>query len=207
MPPFIVLEGIDGAGKSSQIRLLAEWLRDLGWNVTTCADPGGTPLGATLRKILLDHRQNLTLQCEALLFMASRSQLVAEIIRPALVAGHCVISDRFLLSNVVYQGHGLGLDPAILWHLGRFAIDHLEPDLTCVLDLPIDLAVTRRKGSSDRFENRDAEYFARLRKGYRHEAEQRPDRIKLIDATVGPDQVQQLIRMEVDRVLETHPRP
>ena len=207
MPPgvFISLEGIDGAGKSSQVRLLAEWLRQQGRTVVACADPGGTAVGATLRSILLDHRQHLTLESEALLFMASRSQLVHEIIRPALEKGQVVVSDRFLLSNVVYQGHGGGLDPDQLWKLGLFAINGLQPDLICVLDLPIDLAVTRRKGDADRFERRDSGYFNRLREGYRLEANKRQEVIKILDASQSADTVQSNIRREVQRVLDAHP--
>lgn len=203
---FISLEGIDGAGKSSQVRALAEWLRQTGRDVLTCADPGGTTVGSSLRAILLDHRQHLTLASEAMLFMASRSQLVHEIIRPALAKGQVVISDRFLLSNVVYQGHGSGLDPEQLWQLGLFAIDGLEPDLICVLDLPLEVAMTRRKGDADRFERRDAAYYARLREGYRIEAERRPGQIAMIDASQSPETVQENIRREVQRVLEAHPR-
>src|SRR5690349_20702929 len=116
--PCIVLDGLDGAGKSTQCRLLAQWLRSHGWPVTECSDPGGTALGAELRGLLLGFRGAMSLPCEALLFMASRAQLVAEVIQPALAAGHAVLSDRFLLANVVYQGHAGGLEPARLWEIG-----------------------------------------------------------------------------------------
>src|ERR1700734_17152 len=102
--PFISLDGLDGTGKSTQCRLLAEGLRRQGLTVTECADPGGTAIGDVLRDLLLHHRQEMILSCGALLFMASRAQLTAEIIRPALEAGHAVVSDRYLLANVVYQG-------------------------------------------------------------------------------------------------------
>src|SRR6516225_4604683 len=110
---FLSLDGLDGAGKSTQGRLLGDWLRAEGHAVVTCVDPGGTPIGERIRELLL-HRE-MTLPCEALLFMASRAQLVAEVIRPALESGKTVISDRFLLANVVYQGHAGGLDPEQLW--------------------------------------------------------------------------------------------
>src|SRR3954452_18820318 len=142
--PFICLDGLDGTGKSTQCRLLAEWLRGRGWAVTECTDPGGTALGAQLRGLLLDYQGAMDLSCEALLFMASRAQLVAEVIRPALAAGHSVLSDRFLLANVVYQAHAGGLDPARLWEVGRFAAGGLEPDLTVVLDLPVEDSLARR---------------------------------------------------------------
>src|ERR1041384_86676 len=150
--PFFSLDGIDGAGKSTQCRLLADWLRVEGRTVTQCLDPGGTEIGTVLRNLLLEQRGHMNLACEALLFMASRAQLVAEVIRPALEAGTIVISDRFLLANVVYQGYGGGLDPDRLLDIARFATGGLEPDLTIVLDLPMDLAQGRRKARPDRLE-------------------------------------------------------
>src|SRR5437016_4380852 len=145
--PFISLDGLDGSGKSTQCRLLADWLRGSGYDVLTCADPGGTAVGAILRDLLLHHRQEMALPCEALLFMASRAQLTAEVIRPALEAGRVVVSDRFLLANVVYQGHAGGLDPELLWTMGRIATEAVEPEVTLILDLPIEVAMARRQGS------------------------------------------------------------
>src|SRR5262249_7263385 len=158
---FLSLDGIDGAGKSTQARLLAEWLRAHGHSVVTCADPGGTTLGDRIRELLL-HRE-MTLQCEALLFMASRAQLTSEVIRPALEGGRIVIADRFILANVVYQGHAGGIDPERLWTIGAFATGGLEPDLTLVLDLPLELAAPRRKAAADRVESRDEHYHRRVR--------------------------------------------
>src|SRR5258708_25348325 len=117
---FLSLDGVDGAGKSTQCRLLADWLRAQGRDVMPCHDPGGTDLGQQLRDLLLNYRGKMSLPTEALLFMASRAQLVAEVIRPALDAGKVVIADRFLLANVVYQGHAGGLDPSDLWQVGLF---------------------------------------------------------------------------------------
>src|SRR5882724_835539 len=156
--PFISLDGLDGAGKSTQCRLLAGWLRELGWGVTECRDPGGTALGAELRSLLLSFSGAMAPSCEALLFMASRAQLIAEVIRPALDAGRIVVSDRFLLANVVYQGHGSGLDPERLWELGRFATGGLESDLTLVLDLTVAEAEARRGRPADRMENRGRDF-------------------------------------------------
>ena len=201
---FLSLDGLDGAGKSTQGRLLAEWLREQGHVVVTCADPGGTPVGDRIRELLL-HRE-MTLNCEALLFMASRSQLVAEVIRPALDVGKIVLSDRFLLANVVYQGHAGGLDPQQLWTISRFATDGLEPDLTLVLDIPLELAQTRRKTSADRVENRDDAYHRRVREGFLAEAARRPERIRVVDARGPILAVQEAIRREVARVLAAHPR-
>ena len=192
--PFISLDGLDGAGKSTQCRLLADWLRGRGLDVVECADPGGTEVGDVLRQLLLDHRGHMTVSCEALLFMASRAQLVAEVIGPALAAGKAVICDRFLLANVVYQGYAGGLDPQKLWDIGLFAIGGLQPDVTFVLDLPLEAAQARRKSSADRMERRDGAFFAKVREGFLAEARRRPDRIHMIDATQPVDAMQSMLR-------------
>ena len=145
---FVSLDGLDGAGKSTQCRRLADWLRGRGRDVVECADPGGTHVGQVVRDVLLDPAHPLCLPAEALLFMASRAQLVDEVIRPALTAGRTVVSDRYLLANVVYQGHAGGLDPQLLWTVGRLAIGDVTPDLTIVLDVPLDKA--RRPAQEDR---------------------------------------------------------
>lgn len=195
--PFISLDGLDGAGKSTQCRLLADWLRARGFEVVECADPGGTEIGEVLRTLLLEHRGHMTLPCEALLFMASRAQLVVEIIRPALESGKAVVCDRFLLANVVYQGHAGGLDPQKLWDLGLLATDGLEPDLTFVLDLPIDVAQSRRKSQADRMERRDGEFFSKVRDGFIAEARRRPERVRVVDATQPVDRIQETMRTVV----------
>src|SRR5947199_6917263 len=119
---FLALDGLDGTGKSTQCRLLVEWLRGQGLAVTACADPGGTELGARLRDILLFGREHrMGAQAEALLFMASRAELVEQVIRPALARGEVVVCDRFTLSTVVYQGYAGGLDPDEVWAAGRLA--------------------------------------------------------------------------------------
>jgi dTMP kinase len=196
-PAFISLDGLDGTGKSTQCRLLADWLRAGGHTVTTCIDPGGTPLGTQLRSLVLHHRPEIDRMCEALLFMASRAQLLAEVIRPALAAGQIVLSDRFLLANVVYQGYAGGLDIERLWEVGRFAAGGLEPDLTIVLDLPPEQAALRRGRPADRIESRDADYQARLRQGFLAEARRRPERIRVVDAGAPVAVVQDAIRCAV----------
>ena len=198
---FLSLDGIDGSGKSTQCRLLADWLRGQGRPVVTCADPGGTDLGGHLRQLLLNYRGSMALACEALLFMASRAQLVAEVIRPSLEAGSDVVCDRYLLANVVYQGHAGGLDPAELWQAGRLSTGGLDPDLTLVLDLPLEKALTRRKDTADRMEQRDLDYHERVRRGFLTEAARHPDRIRLVDATLPTDIVQAELRREIEPLL------
>jgi dTMP kinase len=194
---FISLDGLDGTGKSTQCRLLEDWLRQRGCTVTLCSDPGGTAVGDVLRDVLLGQRHEISLPCEALLFMASRAQLVAEVIRPALEAGHAVITDRFTLANVVYQGHAGGLDPQTLWEVGRLATGGLEPDLTIVLDLPVEQALARRNRPADRFESRDGGYQARVRAGFLAEAKRDPKRIRVVDATGSAEEVAAAIRQAV----------
>jgi len=197
---FIALDGLDGTGKSTQCRLLADWLRGRGHDVVTCRDPGGTPLGDALRPILLDHTHDMTPTAEAMLFMASRAELVARVIRPALLAGRWVVSDRYLLANVVYQGHAGGLDVEDLWDIGRISAGGVEPDLTLVLDLTVERANERRGRTADRFERRDAAYQERVRQGFLAEALRRPERIVVIDASPGVDDVQRAIREAVERL-------
>jgi dTMP kinase len=199
---FVSLDGLDGTGKSTQCRMLAEWLGAQKVPVTSCTDPGGTALGQELRKLLLFGREHrIATTTEAMLFMASRAQLVDEVIRPALGRGEVVVSDRFLLANVVYQGHAGGLKPEDLWAVGRLATGGLEPDLTLVLDLPTDVAVARRNREADRMEERGEEYLARVRTGFMFEAGRRPELHRIIDATPDADAVQREIRQHVARLL------
>jgi dTMP kinase len=205
--PFISLDGLDGTGKSTQCRMLGDWLRVRGFAVTECADPGGTAIGDVIRELLLDHRREMSVTCEALLFMASRAQLTAEIIRPALEAGRAVIADRYLLANVVYQGYAGGLPPEQLWEIGRIATGGLEPDLTLVLDLPVEQAMTRRKGPGDRMERRALEFHGKVRAGFQSEARRQPERIKVVDAAQPIPAVHEQICQEVARVVATCTRP
>src|SRR5262249_31479538 len=177
-----------------------------GLAVTECIEPGGTPLGATLRELLLHHKHDLALPAEALLFMASRAQLTATVIRPALAAGHRVVSHRFLLATVVYQGYAGGLDPAALWQVGHFATGGLEPDLTVVLDLPVEQALARRGRPADRIESRDAAYQQRVRNGFLAEAQRRPDRVVVLDAADTVERIHERVTQEVERVLAARAR-
>jgi dTMP kinase len=188
---FISLDGVDGGGKSTQLRLLAEHLRTIGHEVVTFRDPGGTKLGESLREILL-HRQEIPLTgtAEMLLYMASRSQLVAECIEPALARGQTVITDRFLLANVVYQGCAGGLDPNQLWSVGEIATGGLQPDLTLVLDIAVDKALGRIERGFDRLESRGPDYMERVRKGFLQQVAHLGSRAVVIDANAEIETVQ-----------------
>jgi dTMP kinase len=203
---FFSLDGIDGTGKSTQCRLLANWLRERGFRVTTCVDPGGTDLGAKLREILLSKETRLSMRAEALLFMASRAELVETVIRPALTRGEIVVSDRFLLANVVYQGYAGGLPPNDLLTVGQFATGGLLPDLTLVLDLPFEMAQQRRSREADRMESRGLEYNEKVRNGFLIEAAANPERIKVIDASPSVETVHATIIHEVEAILTSDPQ-
>jgi dTMP kinase len=189
-PCFLSFDGLDGVGKSTQINGLRDWLVGQGHDVLLCRDPGSTPLGEQLREIVL-HSSEETLICqrsEMLLYMAARAQLVEEIIRPALAAGKTVVSDRFLLANVVYQGHAGGLDVESLWQVGAVATGGLSPDLTFLLDMAPTASHTRLQRPLDRIEKRGEEFRERLRQGFLAEAARNP-RIVVIDAARSVDEV------------------
>jgi dTMP kinase len=204
--PFIALEGIDGTGKSTQCRLLTDWLRARGYSVTQCADPGGTPLGDKLRAVLLDNRQKMSMRAEVLLFMASRAELVERVIRPALAAGSAVVTDRFLVSNIVYQGRAGGLDAEEIRRLCLFATEGLQPDLSIVLDLPVERAATRRKPEADRIEGRGAAHQEAVRQGFLEEARAHPERICVVNAGRSVKATHSDVVREVERVLEARLR-
>jgi dTMP kinase len=205
-PLFLSLDGLDGTGKSTQCRLLEDWLRARGLDVVRCAEPGGTGLGDRLRQMLLTQEHDFEPMAEALLFMASRAELLERVIRPALARGATVVSDRYLLATVVYQGYAGGLDVEQLWQLGRLAAGNLEPHLTLVLDLPVELAQARRGRSPDRMEGRQREFHEKVRQGFLAEARRQPERIHVVDASGTIEQIHALICSEVQRVLAARSR-
>ena len=194
---FISLDGIDGTGKTTQCRRLADRLSREGAEVVTVVDPGGTPLGQQLRTILLGFKGEMSVRSEALLFMASRAQLVETQILPALERGAVVLSDRYVLANVVYQGHAGRLPIDELWSLGRFATRDVMPKLTLILTMDPAAAVVRRGREPDRMESRPAEYHRKVYEGFIAESKLDPMR-KLIDAGGTLDEVEALIWAEVE---------
>jgi dTMP kinase len=192
---FFSIDGGDGTGKSTQAELLCQWLRQQGDDVVMCRDPGSTPLGEAVRSILLDrHDLHIHRRSEMLLYMAARAQMVEELIRPALEQGKTVVSDRYLLANVVYQGYGGGLDLATLWEVGRAATGGLMPDLTIVLDVPAQVAAARIARPLDRMEQQGAAFHARVREGFLAEAARSPEKIVIVDAARAIQEVQAEIR-------------
>jgi len=205
---FIALDGPDGGGKTTQAARLVEWLRGRGRDVVACRDPGGTPLGDRLRFLLLERSAwSIGLRAEMLLYMASRAQLVDEVVRPALAAGRDVVSDRYLLANVVYQGHAGGLPLEEVWGVGRAATGELMPDLTLVIDVPPEVASARVARPRDRIEDRPLEYRRRVREGFLLALETYPSPIVLIDGSVDRDTVAAQLQNEVQRALGIGPRP
>lgn len=187
---FVSLDGVDGAGKSTQVKLLMEWFHHRGRQVITPRDPGSTKLGEALRDILL-HRQEIPLDvtAEMLLYMASRAQLMAEVIRPALAEGQVVIADRFLLANVVYQGCAGGENIEHIWQVGEIATGGLLPQLTCILDLPVEVAMSRLTGGLDRLESRGVEYMHKVRQGFLAQRGRLGSAAEVINAQLSPDQM------------------
>ena len=188
---FFSFDGIDGAGKSTQLDLFCKWLTERGESVVICRDPGSTPLGEKIREIVLHADASISIgaRSEMLLYMAARAQLVDEVIRPALQMGKTVVSDRYLLANVVYQGHAGGLDIENLWQVGAIATGGLAADLTFVLDMPVEAASARLHRELDRIEDRGDEYRQRLRDGFLKEA-QGNSRIMVVQADRPIEQIQ-----------------
>jgi dTMP kinase len=199
---FFSFDGLDGVGKTTQLDRFCAWLRAAGHRVVGCYDPGSTPLGEAIRKLLLERGEMaIDRRSEMLLFMAARAELVAQVIRPALAAGNVIVSDRYLLANVVYQGYAGGLDVEEIWKIGRVATADIKPDLTFVLDMPPESAFSRIDRPLDRMEMQTAEFQARLRHGFLTEASRRPAEIIVIDASRSVDEVQADICRHASRVL------
>ena len=191
---FFVFDGVDGAGKSTQLDQFVSWLREQGRDVVTCSDPGSTELGERLRAILLGrHEIPISMQAEMMMFITARAQLVQQIVKPALAAGSTVVLDRYILSTLVYQGHAGNLNPIKLATINEIATEGLWPDLTCILDLPIDVAMQRLGKSLDRMESRGSAYFEKVRAGFLMEAQARPQ-VEVVAADQAVDAIQTEIR-------------
>ena len=207
MKRFITFEGGEGSGKTTQIKLAADWLRERGIPVLATAEPGGTPLGRKIREILLN-RGSWTIGAEAelLLFAAARAQHVRETILPALEAGQWVLCDRFADATLAYQGFGRGLDVEFIRTLNDFSTCSLKPDLTLLFDLPVEVGLARAEkraadgrpeASEDRFEREERTFHGRIREGYLSLAAEEPERFRIINGAADVETV----RREVCRHL------
>jgi dTMP kinase len=202
---FITFEGIDGSGKSTQLRLLNNHLRTTGWNALITREPGGTPVGLRLRAALLDASGEVDPLTELLVFAADRAQHVRRVIKPALEAGEVVISDRYADATVAYQGAGRGFPPELIAEIVQLATEGLKPDLTILFDVSIEESTnrtTRRsngkssasKSGRDRLDIETADFHARVREAYLQIALAEPERVKVIDASGTVDQTQERLR-------------
>jgi len=206
---FITVEGIEGSGKSTQVRLLADHLRGMQLCVTETREPGGTEIGETIRRVLLSpSSEEISAETELLLILACRADHVDSVIRPALERGDVVISDRYADATVAYQGFGRGIDLERIRGLNEAATGGLSPDLTVLLDLDVEDGLARVEGRSgkmrtDRFERETLEFHKRVRDGYRDAASREPDRVKLVRADEEVEIVHARVRAIVERVLET----
>lgn len=190
---LITLEGIDGAGKSSHLAFIAEWLRARNLPVLITREPGGTPLGETLRGLLL--AEDMTPDTELLLMFAARAQHLDTLIRPALETGSWVVSDRFSDASYAYQCGGRGIDPARLDVLEEWLLQGFRPDLTLLIDVPPETAAGRRAvaRAADRFERLDLAFFERVRAAYLERARAEPNRFRIIDGTRSLETIQREI--------------
>lgn len=195
---FVVFEGPDGSGKSTQLGLLADALRAAGGDAELVRDPGGTHVGERIRDILLEHSdEEIGARTEMMLYMASRAQLVALRIAPALAAGRCVLADRFYASTLAYQGTAGGVPAEEILQAAHIACGPTRPHLTLIFDVDEESAAQRLSPLLDRMEAKGRAFHARVRAGYHAQAEADPERVVLIDATRSPEAV----HAEVRRVL------
>ena len=192
--PFITFEGSEGSGKSTQADRLAARLRQCGVPYILTREPGGTPIGESIRDLLqfAPHNSSMTPETELLLFEASRSQLVREVIKPALERGICVIADRFVDSTTVYQGAARRLDRGMVDRLNAFAAGNCIPDITFLLDVDAATAQSRmhKPRRPDRMEQQSPEFYERVRDAYRELAAREPGRVVLIEGAQSPEKVE-----------------
>jgi dTMP kinase len=211
---FISIEGGEGAGKSTQVGLLVAALDRAGIPVRATREPGGSPGGEAIRRLLLeDESQHWDALGEALLFVAARRDHLARVIAPALGQGTWVVSDRFADSTMAYQGYGKGVAFEDLATLHRLAVGDFAPDLTVILDLPVETGLARAaaRSAADRFERLDHDFHEKLRQGFRQIAAENPARCILIDASGDPQTVHravvQAVEQRLDAVVAPHPHP
>lgn len=205
MSVFFSFDGIDGGGKSTQLKLFCQWLAEQGREPIVCRDPGSTAAGEQIRQLLLAADDSIPIapRSEMLLYMAARAQLVDEIIRPALASGRVVVSDRYLLANVVYQGYGGGLPVETVKQVGAVAIDGVAPDCTFLLDIEPSVALARMGRQLDRVESRGEAYRERLRQGFLTEAAA-DGRVHVIGADREIDAIQSDLRAIAAKILASN---
>lgn len=198
---FITVEGTDGSGKTTQIKLMDEYLRSKGHEVIITREPGGTKINEKIRSIILDpENQEMGMITETLLYASARAQLVSEVIKPALSEGKLVICDRFVDSSYVYQGFGRGLNLKLITEINRVALDGIAPDITFFFDISPDVALKRRIDSTgaDRIEKEKMEFHMRVYNGYIKLAMLYPDRIRTIDGKRSVEEIFEDVKGHID---------
>lgn len=186
---FITFEGADGCGKTTQSKLVQEYLEQKGYEVTWTREPGSKGLGQNIRELLLHYDGDVAPRCEAFLFLADRAQHIAHMISPSVESGKIVICDRHTDSTIAYQGYGRGEDIEQLKYLNNLATGSMKPDLTFVFDVSTDIAQTRVGAEKDRMEAAGTEFHQKVRNGYLEIAKQEPNRVKVVDANNNIQQV------------------
>lgn len=187
---FITFEGVDGCGKTTQMRLFSEYLKEQGYEVVITREPGGKGLGEKIREILLNYDGEVSDRCESFLFLADRAQNIDTIVKPAINNGKIVLCDRHTDSTVAYQGYGRGLDLEEINMLNDLATSSLKPDLTFVFDIDTETSMQRVGKEKDRMESAGIEFQNKVRDGYLKLAQQEPNRIKIVDASKTIEEIQ-----------------
>lgn len=202
---FITFEGGDASGKTTQIGLLAEWLKGKGYTVLVTREPGGSDLGNELRDIVLHRRGFIAPRAEALIYAADRAHHIHEIVRPALQRGEVVLQDRYLDSSVAYQGAGRVLDPVEVRNLSLWATEELMPEVTILLDVPAGIGAKRQASEERQYDRLEAEaldFHERVRESYVGLAHAEPERFEVIDGTASIEDIHQLIAQRVSALLD-----
>ena len=197
---FITIEGPDGAGKTTQVKKISEYLKSKGYKVLVTREPGGTALGEKLRKVLLSlDGESPVPEAEALIYAASRAQLVNKVIRPALESGYIIVCDRFVDSSLAYQGWARALGIERLAEINGWFLKDTWPDLTIVLDIDPAVSLKRISGKKDRLENEALDFHRKVREGFLKLAALYPDRIRILDASKDPQQTFESILLELQK--------
>jgi len=201
---FITLEGGEGAGKSTSLAFVRDYLEQAGWRVVVTREPGGTPLGEKIRELLLHGREYMDVDAELLLMFAARAEHLARVIRPALADGVCVVCDRFTDATYAYQGGGRGVPEARIRNLEDWVQQGLRPNLTLLLDIPVKQGLGRagQRSAPDRFEREEIDFFERVRSSYLKAAANEPQRIRVIDAASDIPLVQAQLRKALETIVK-----
>lgn len=198
---FITFEGADGCGKTTQIKLLAEYLKNKGYEVVLTREPGGKGLGEKVREILLNYDGEVSDRCESFLFLADRAQNIDVIVNPAVQSGKIVLCDRHIDSTVAYQGYGRGLDLKRIKMLNDLATNGRKPDLTIIFDIDVETSMKRVGSEKDRMESVGIEFHNKVRNGYLEIAKEEPERIKVVNAVQSIENVFEDVKQIVKNVL------